>query len=210
MRTRRVLITVLVAATAATVGLAGPAAAYPPDPPSVTESAQHLAELTVATPLSMDGYDRDKFPTWIDQGNNCDTREVVLKRDGTDVTVGSDCYPTGGSWYSVYDQTTTTDPSKVQIDHIVPLGNAWASGAKNWTTDQRQDFANDLTDPQLIAVSAASNESKGDRDPSQWLPPNTGEWCYYARNWIQVKYVWHLTITTDEKAELSDLLTNSC
>ena len=106
----------------------------------------------------------------------------------------------------MYDRTTTTDPSKVQIDHIVPLADAWRSGAENWSTGQRQDFANDLTDPQLIAVSAGSNESKGDQDPSQWKPPNTGKWCFYARDWIQVKHVWHLTITSDERSALSDML----
>ncbi|MEV0843797.1 HNH endonuclease family protein [Actinocatenispora sera] len=210
MRIRTVLGAVAAAGTLAAVGVAGPAQAYPPTPPSASESAAHLATLTVAAPGSMDGYSRDKFPHWISQGDNCNTREVVLKRDGDGVTVGNDCYPTAGSWYSVYDQTTTTDPSKVQIDHIVPLADAWRSGAAAWTTAKRQDFANDLTDPQLIAVSASSNESKGDQNPSQWKPPNTGEWCYYARNWIQVKYVWKLTITSAEKSALSDMLTNHC
>ncbi len=210
MRMRRVLGMALVAGAVAAIGLATPAAAYPPPPPSASTSAAHLATLTVAAPLSMTGYSRDLFPHWISQGNNCDTREVVLKRDGTNVTVGSNCYPTGGSWYSAYDQTTTSDPSKVQIDHIVPLADAWRSGAKNWTTPQRQAFANDLTNPQLIAVSASSNESKGDQDPSEWMPPNTGEWCYYVRNWIQVKYYYHLTITSAEKSTLSSTLSGSC
>lgn len=206
MRVRRIVGVATAAAAAAVIGLAGPAAAYPPTPPSASESAAHLKTLTVHAPLSMDGYSRDKFPHWIDQGNNCNTREVVLKRDGSGVTVGNDCYPTAGSWYSVYDGTTTTEPSKVQIDHIVPLADSWRSGSKNWTTAKRQDFANDLTDPQLIAVDAHSNESKGDQDPSQWKPENQGEWCYYARDWIEVKYVWKLTITSAEKGALSDML----
>lgn len=210
MRIRTVLGAVVAAGTLAAIGLAGPAQAYPPTPPSASESAAHLATLTVAAPGSMDGYSRDKFPHWINQGNNCNTREVVLKRDGSGVTVGNDCYPTAGSWYSVYNQTTTTDPSKVQIDHIVPLADAWRSGAAAWTTAKRQDFANDLTDPQLIAVDASSNESKGDQDPSEWKPPSESEWCFYARDWIQVKYVWKLTITSAEKSALSDMLTNHC
>lgn len=130
----------------------------------------------------------------------------MLQRDGDGVTVGSDCYPTVGSWTSVYSGTTTSDPSKVQIDHIVPLGDAWASGASGWTTAQREKLANDLTDPQLIAVDASSNESKGDRDPSEWMPPLQSEWCFYARDWIQVKTVFTLTITTGEKSALSDRL----
>ena len=206
MRIRMALGAAVAAGTLAAIGLAAPADAYPPEPPSASESAAHLETLTVAAPGSMDGYSRDKFPHWIDQGDNCNTREVVLKRDGSGVTTGDDCYPTAGSWYSVYDGTTTSDPSEVQIDHIVPLADAWRSGANNWTTAKRQDFANDLTDPQLIAVSASSNESKSDQDPSEWKPENTGEWCYYARDWIQVKYVWKLTITSAEKSALSDML----
>lgn len=209
MRIRRALGVALVAGAVATVGLAGPAAAYPPTPPDAATTAAHLNTLTVAAPLSMDGYDRDKFPHWIQQGDNCDTREVVLKRDGDGVTTGTDCYPTGGSWYSVYDETTTTDPSKVQIDHMVPLADAWRSGAKNWTTAQRQAFANDLTNPQLVAVSASSNESKSDQDPSTWKPPAQSEWCFYVRDWVQVKYSYSLTITTAEKAALNDML-GSC
>lgn len=210
MRIRRILGTALVAGAVAALGLTAPAAAYPPSPPSASVSASHLATLTVSAPLSMSGYSRDKFPHWIQQGNNCDTREVVLKRDGSGVTVGGDCYPTSGSWYSVYDSTYSSDPSKVQIDHIVPLADAWRSGAKNWTTSQRQAFANDLGNPQLIAVSAHSNESKGDQDPSQWMPSNTSEWCYYVRDWIQVKYYYDLTITSAEKSALSDTLNGSC
>ncbi|HEY3632400.1 MAG TPA: HNH endonuclease family protein [Jatrophihabitantaceae bacterium] len=206
---RLVALGAIVGITVATVAFASPALAYPPTPPDAATSRTHLGTLTVSAPGSMTGYSRDKFPHWIAQpsyGANCDTREVVLKRDGTGVTTGSDCYPTGGSWYSVYDGTTTTVPSKVQIDHIVPLADAWRSGASSWTTARRQAYANDLTDPQLIAVSASSNESKGDKDPSEWKPPSQSEWCFYARDWIQVKYVFALHITSTEKTALSSML----
>lgn len=206
-----VLVAVALVAALALLLLGTPsrAGAYPPTPPDATTSRAHLGTLTVAPSGSDSGYSRDKFPHWIDQGDNCNTREVVLKRDGSGVTVGSDCYPTSGSWYSVYDKTTTTDPSEVQIDHIVPLHNAWISGASSWTTAERQAFANDLSEPQLIAVSASSNESKSDSDPSEWKPPNTGEWCFYARDWIEVKYHYHLTVTSAEKSALGDML-GSC
>ncbi len=185
------------------------ASAAPPTPPGVTEAETQLAALTIATPHSMTGYSRDKFPHWITESDGCTSREEVLKRDGTGVTVGSDCYPTAGSWTIAYDDTTITVPSKVQIDHIVPLADAWRSGADTWTTAKRQDFANDLTDPQLIASSAQQNESKGDDDPSQWKPADSGYWCLYARDWIDVKTVWSLTITSDEKSALSSML-NTC
>jgi hypothetical protein len=177
-----------------------------PAAPGATAAASELDKLTVAAPLSMAGYSRAKFPHWIKQSGTCDTREVVLKRDGTGVKTGSDCQPTAGRWHSAYDDTWLTRSSQVQIDHVVPLANAWRSGASKWTTDRRQQFANDLTDPQLLAVSGTTNEAKGDQDPSTWKPPNSGEWCDYASRWIAVKTKWQLTITSQEKAALQSML----
>ena len=89
---------------------------------------------------------------------------------------------------------------------MVPLANAWRSGAKNWTDNQREQFANDLTRPQLLAVDASDNRAKGDQDPAQWKPPNQAFWCAYATNWITVKAHWQLTVTTAEKAALRGML----
>jgi len=172
----------------------------------VTQVRQQLDGLTVAEPLSMAGYSRDRFRHWIDQGHGCDTRDLVLQRQGQNVSVTSTCKITGGSWLSPYDATTYTDPQKLDIDHLVPLADAWRSGAKNWTDSQRQDFANDLTRPQLLAVSLTQNRAKGDQDPSQWKPPNHGFWCQYAEDWVTVKYFWKLTVTTAEKTALTDML----
>ena len=185
---------------------AGPALASPPTPPSASTAATELAGLTVKTEGSTTGYSRDKFPHWINQSGTCDTREQVLKRDGTGVTVDSSCQPTAGSWYSVYDKTTFTDSSDVDIDHIVPLAEAWKSGASSWTQARRQEFANNLTISQLIAVSASSNRSKGDRDPSAWQPTNTAVHCIYARYWIWVKYTYGLSLQSAEKTALTQML----
>jgi len=97
-------------------------------------------------------------------------------------------------------------PTKVEIDHLVPLADAWRSGASRWTTAKREDFANDLDHPQLVAVSATSNRAKGDQDPSTWRPKETGKWCEYAKDWITVKTAWKLTVTAPEKAALADML----
>jgi Protein of unknown function (DUF1524) len=197
---------VLAASFAATVGSTSSANAYPPEPPDAATSAAHLQAITEANEGSDDGYDRDLFPHWITIEGSCNTREMVLQRDGTGVTTGSDCYPTAGDWYSVYDQVWFSEPSDVSIDHMIPLAEAWRSGAASWSTDQREVFANDLEHAQLIAVSISSNSSKGDSDPSEWKPTNTGMWCYYARYWIDVKYVYGLTADAPEKAALSDML----
>jgi Protein of unknown function (DUF1524) len=196
----------LMASFVAAVGVSSPAAAYPPEPPDPATSLEHLNAITEADEGSMDGYDRDLFPHWITIEGSCDTRETVLQRDGTGVTTGSDCYPTSGDWYSVYDQVWLSDPSGVSIDHIVALAEAWRSGASGWTTDERKTFANDLEHAQLIAVSISSNSSKGDSDPSEWKPTNTGVWCIYAREWIDVKYVYGLTADAAEMDALEEML----
>lgn len=74
----------------------------------------------------MDGYSREQFPHWITQYGACNTREVVLKRDGTDVTQNnSTCAAESGTWKSPYDGATWHNATEVQIDHMVPLANAW-------------------------------------------------------------------------------------
>jgi hypothetical protein len=174
-------------------------------PPGAGDSASQLRQLTIAKSGSMRGYSRARFPHWRDAGRNCDVRDTVLKRDGKNVKL-SGCNVVGGRWVSAYDERTLTEPSGVDIDHMVPLANAWRSGADKWNDDRRGDFANDLTRPQLRAVSASSNRAKGDQDPSQWKPANRSFWCAYAVDWIAVKHFWKLRVTTAEKAALSDML----
>lgn len=184
------------------------------DPPSERQSATNgaagqaaalLDELTVADSGSMRGYSRDRFPHWRRTGKNCDIRDTVLARDGEDVRFDG-CNVVGGRWLSRYDNRTLTDPSEVDIDHMVPLANAWRSGANNWDDERRGEFANDLERPQLFAVSRSSNRAKGDQDPSQWKPPNRDDWCAYAQDWIAVKHHWQLSVTVSEKAALADML----
>lgn len=166
-----------------------------------------LEQLTVTAAGSMAGYSREKFTHWISQGNSCDTREAVLKRDGKGVQADADCKVTAGTWYSPYDDKTLTDPKALDIDHMVPLAAGWRSGANKWTDEQRKQFANDMTRPQLFAVSLQSNRSKGDQDPSTWKPPNKAYWCTYAQDWVTVKSFYKLTVTAAEKSALTDMLT---
>jgi hypothetical protein len=173
--------------------------------PTSRIAAAQLAKLTIDKPGSMKGYSREKFPHWRSTGANCDVRDSVLKRDGTKVKL-SGCNVVAGTWKSLYDGVVIASPTKIDIDHMVPLADAWRSGAAAWTTDKRGDFANDLKDPQLVAVSASSNRAKGDQDPSTWKPKETGAWCVYAKDWIAVKTAWKLTVTTAEKAALTDML----
>jgi hypothetical protein len=183
------------------------AGAQPGGDPGVTgNAAQQLAALRVAPNGTMTGYSRDRFPHWISQGGGCDTRDLVLKRDGQGVKATADCKITSGSWLSLYDQKTFADPGLLDVDHMVPLADAWRSGANKWTDDRRSQFANDLTRPQLLAVSANANRAKGDQDPSQWKPTSHAYWCTYAQRWIAVKSFWQLTVTQAEQSTLGDML----
>ncbi|GAA0527657.1 hypothetical protein GCM10011581_40470 [Saccharopolyspora subtropica] len=171
-------------------------------------AAAALEELRVAPAGSMDGYSRERFEHWTAQpraGKNCNTREAVLLRDGVDVRTNNACEAVSGTWTSAYTGQRITDASKLDIDHVVPLANAWRSGANTWDDQRREQFANDMQLPQLVAVDAGSNRSKGDQDPSQWRPDRT-RWCDYATDWITVKRAYDLTVTEAEKAALRDML----
>ena len=205
-RRRLSILGALTALIASVAVLNGPtASAALPTPVSAATARTYLASLTVATE-SRTGYDRDLFPHWITQSGTCNTREVVLKRDGTNVVQDSACAATSGSWYSVYDGATWTAASDLDIDHLVPLAEAWDSGASAWTTAQRQAFANDVTRPQLIAVTDNVNQQKSDQDPAEWMPPLSSYACTYVRAWVQVKYYYNLSVDSAEKSKLSSVL----
>ncbi|MER5845675.1 HNH endonuclease family protein [Streptomyces sp. NPDC002012] len=208
---RRIAVVAASAALAATTGLltAPTAQAAMPTPVSASTARTYLSELAVSAEGSSTGYSRDKFPHWITQSGTCNTREVVLKRDGTNVTQDSSCAAVSGSWYSEYDGATWTAASDLDIDHMVPLAEAWRSGASSWTTAQRQAFANDLTRPQLITVTDNVNQSKSDQDPATWLPSRTAYRCTYVRAWVHVKHYYNLSVDSAEKSALQSVL-NGC
>jgi len=205
----RSVLAVFVLVTASALILTGPASAEPPGIPDEATARSELAALPVAELESSDGYSRDLFPHWTTVYGTCNTREVVLQRDGTDVQVNSSCAAVSGSWYSPYDGATWYAASDVDIDHVVPLSNAWRTGARYWSQATRTAFANDRDHPQLIAVTDNVNQSKGDQSPDQWKPPLTDYWCTYAEMWVASKYYWGLWITSDEGSALDSML-NYC
>ncbi|MFI2352635.1 HNH endonuclease family protein [Streptomyces sp. NPDC019443] len=210
-RFRRIAVLAATSALAATglLATAPTAQASPPTPISAATARTYLGQLTVTAEGSSTGYSRDKFPHWITQSGTCNTREVVLKRDGQNVQQDSSCAAVSGTWYSEYDGATWSLASDLDIDHVVALAEAWRSGASSWTTAQRQSFANDLTRPQLIAVTDNVNQAKSDLDPAEWLPPRTAYRCTYARMWVHVKHHWNLSVDSAEKSALQSVL-NGC
>lgn len=188
---------------------------------SPSEALAKLNALPVKGKAAKTGYSRDQFgAAWTDKargvlyaGNGCDTRDDILKRDMTNVTTGavSSC-PTGVLSGTLADPYTGkviefkrgAESATVQIDHIIPLGNAWVTGAQRWSAQKRVAFANDPRN--LLAVDGPANGAKSDNDASGWLPPNKSARCGYAAAQVNVKAIYGLWVTSPEKNALSGVL----
>ncbi|MFH8370837.1 HNH endonuclease family protein [Streptomyces sp. NPDC018031] len=163
-----------------------------------------VGDLTVKGRAPRTGYERAEFgSSWVDTDRNrCGTRDDILKRDLTDVSFrDGDCVVVTG--------TLTDDPytgrtvrfvrgrSKVDIDHVVALSDAWQKGARGWDRKRRVAFANDPLN--LIAVDASANRRKGDGDTATWLPPNRAYRCAYVARQVAVKRKYGVWVTRAEK-----------
>jgi len=156
-----------------------------------------------------EGYDRDLFGSdWTDADGDCrDTRDEVLAQESRE-PVGSGCDVTGGLWHSYYDGVSWRNSSDVDIDHMVPLAEAWDSGARGWTSRTRLRFANDLGDRRaLVAVTDNVNQSKGDQDLAEWLPAR--QVCRYLGEYVAVKLRWSLRVDRRESSAMR-LLAEQC
>jgi hypothetical protein len=161
-----------------------------------------------------EGYNRDLFayPDDLD-GDGCDTRDEVLVRDSLSPAQldGNGCTAVAGDWYSAYDDATWTRPGEVEIDHVVALKEAWDSGAWAWDAGRQRQFGNDLDDVRTLrVVTAGLNSSKGDADPSNWIPPNDAAVCGYLADWIAIKVRWTLSMDESEHGRIRNLLTDRC
>lgn len=160
------------------------------------------------------GYNRSQYKHWSDlDGDGCSTREEVLIEESlTNAQVDAyGCKVIAGDWYSPYDNKRYTYPADVDIDHVVALKEAHDSGAWAWTASKRELYANDLSDRRhLIAVKDSENQSKSDKDPSNWIPKNSAYLCTYLADWVAIKAHWGLTMDTSEWGRIKNLLTSSC
>jgi hypothetical protein len=172
-----------------------------------------LAFITVANE-HRGGYVRDLFhyPADLD-GDGCNTRAEVLQRDSLTFAQVDPygCHVVAGDWRSLYDGLTVSDPAELEIDHVVALKEAWDSGAWAWTDAARTAYANDIVDHRTLrAVTITTNRSKGDRDPSNWLPPDAGDTCAYIGDWVAIKVRWSFTMDQSEYGRIRKLLNGPC
>ena len=182
--------------------------------PTVVGSALALLQLVRVENEYQVGYDRSLFDHWRDiDGDGCDSRDQVLKRDSVSLPQVDpvNCNVIAGDWVSPYDGGKWSNPSDLDIDHVVALKEAWDSGAWAWSAAQRKAFANDTSDSRtLLAVTDSVNQSKSDKDPSNWLPPLQSYTCTYLGNWIAVKVRWSLSMDSSEFGRIKNLLQSTC
>jgi hypothetical protein len=167
-------------------------------------TVQSLLRSLKVAPERPGGYDRRLFPHWDTVRPGCTVRSIVLIQEARrGPSTGQSCPVGPGEWFSQFDGITVTDPARLDIDHMVPLAEAWRSGARTWSPVVRRAFANDLGYAgSLIAVTASSNRSKGDQDPARWLPTRVSYRCTYVSEWIAVKWRWRLRVDATEQAAL--------
>lgn len=181
-------------------------------PASVSDITAKLEALPVQEKLPKSLYDRKAFGTaWKDvDGNRCDTRNDILQRDLTSITYegNSNCTVKAGTLADPYTGKTIDflrgHGALVDIDHVVALGEASRSGAMSLPEEQREAIANDPLN--LLAVDAPANRAKGDKDASEWMPPNEAFHCQYASLQVQVKDKYGLAVSPPEKAALLQAL----
>lgn len=183
-----------------------------PAPPPAQASAstrERLAVLAVDDRPSPQGvYRREDWPHWADvDGNGCDARQDALVAWSVvpaTVNRAGTCKVVAGSWVSPYDLKASNNAGDFDVDHLVPLANAFESGGWAWSAERRRAFANNPGE--LVVASASSNRSKGADTPDQWRPSNRDSWCAYADGWVKVKSAWGLTVTSSERDALGQML----
>lgn len=188
--------------------------------PAAEQALSTLETIPVKGRAPKTGYEREQFgQAWSDDvgveygHNGCDTRNDVLRRDISDALIKEGthgCVVLSGTLHDPYSgqdiafQRGRDTSGAVQIDHIVPLADAWQKGAQLLTPEQRRDFANDPRN--LLAVDGGLNQQKSAGDAATWLPPNKGFRCEYAQRIVEVKAAYDLWTTEAEHAALDRLL----
>jgi Protein of unknown function (DUF1524) len=182
------------------------------------EARAQLASLPVKGWDRRTDFSRSRFgEPWSDDvnvqfgHNGCNTRDDVLRRDLTQLVVRpGTCYAESGVLNDPYTGESITfvrgpqTSEAVQIDHVVSLSDAWYKGARDWDDQRRRDFANDPRN--LLAIGATANFDKAFRDANAWLPPNPAFRCAFVARQVEVKSVYRLWVSANEKQAMAAVL----
>ena len=196
---------------APTVTVEAPTPVSTPVPATGTAPTTTLVIAIAPIPAGIPVYDRGDWKHWVDADGDCqDARqEVLIAESLVPVTFETDrkCRVETGRWFGAFTGTYFEDPGDLDVDHMVPLKNAHLSGAWAWSSEKKEDYANELrADDHLIAVQDRANQSKGARGPDEWMPPDKSYWCQYATDWTEIKYWANLTMTEPEAEAVMDML----
>lgn len=189
--------------------VAGPAVVEPKAPPGTPDlsvARSRFAELVVDDRPPPAGYTRDGFDphSWSDlDRDGCSTREDVMAHWLGTPLLGGMC-DASGTMPDPYTGHAMVVPGQVDIDHVVSLLDAWRAGAATWSAAARESYYND--ERNLVPTTAHVNRAKGSRGPDQWMPPDAGYRCTYAKIYVGVKHVYRLSITSAQRAALGAAL----
>lgn len=182
-------------------------------PANSTNALEALEHLPVKGRAPKTEYERKAFMNDWRQENNCDKRNIILKRDLNNTVIAEDgCLVLSGDLHDPYTGTNINfvrgfgSSSKVQIDHIVSLSDAWQKGAQLLSYTKRNNFANDSLN--LLAVDGPANIQKSGGDAATWLPPNKIYRCPFVARQIAVKSKYDLWVTQAEKEAIKRILNN--
>ncbi|MFC7924350.1 HNH endonuclease family protein [Streptomyces cinereoruber] len=181
--------------------------------PAVLPLEDAVGQLPVAEE-DRTGYTRESFGNWtigLDPADGCDTwNEVLLAEAVQEPTVAAGCKLSGGKWISYYDNVEVSEAGELDVHHMVPLAEAWDSGASAWGARRRETYANDQgAASSLVAVTTRVNRSKADQDPAAWVPPLPGAHCRYTGEWTATKLRWGLPVDQTE-AEALKVYAEAC
>jgi hypothetical protein len=157
-------------------------------------------------------YDRKEWGYWRDEDGDCqDTRQEVLIAESlipVTFTDEKECRVATGEWQCPLSGEKFTNPSDLDIDHMVPLKAAFDAGGFGWNKDKKSAYFNFLEAPEhLLATSASANRSKGSRSPMEWMPPKEDYRCEYLKNWVKIKRRWDLNL---DSSAIIDLMVENC
>ena len=182
--------------------------------PAVIAILMALAPVSVLAGGTKIEYNRSEWTHWIQDDDDCqDLRQEVLIEESiiTPITTLDGCKVQRGLWWDLFTGAYFSDPTELDIDHLVALKEAHLSGGWQWDHDKKRNYANSVDYAHhLVAVSRSANRSKGSKDPARWLPPNKQAHCWYVHAWMRVKKRWALDIDKQEREAIDLVIKNRC
>lgn len=202
-----------------TDGTSGGTGLPPGTAPSDSKPVVDVEQIKTG-PTEKVAYDRKEWNHWITLRTCWDVRDEVLvrdavpgsvvlldKNDAVTTDVNKACKVKSGTWIDPYSGVTMTDPSGIDIDHVVPLKYTATHGGQAWDKKKKEEYANSLSySSHLLATSAKENRSKSDKGPSKYQPKDKNYYCAYGTEWLTITTTWDLAIPDEDKQKIKEMV----